>query len=60
VTNGGTVLTGKTFHHLIHWRDFKLKVFFEGIIIGPRSDNWLIRRPFQPLIIENTQGNIFV
>jgi len=27
-------LTAKTFHHLIHWRDFKLKVFFEGIIIG--------------------------
>lgn len=27
-------MTGKTFHHLIHWRDFKLKVFFEGIIVG--------------------------
>lgn len=27
-------MTTKTFHHLIHWRDFKLKVFFEGIIIG--------------------------
>ena len=27
-------MTAKTFHHLIHWRDFKLKVFFEGIIIG--------------------------
>ncbi|WP_243454654.1 ClC family H(+)/Cl(-) exchange transporter [Desulfosporosinus fructosivorans] len=27
-------MTAKTFHQLIHWRDFKLKVFFEGIIIG--------------------------
>lgn len=27
-------MTGKTFDHLIHWRDFKLKVFFEGILIG--------------------------
>ena len=27
-------MTAKTLHHLIHWRDFKLKVFFEGIIIG--------------------------
>lgn len=27
-------MTSKTFHHLIHWQDFKLKVFFEGIIIG--------------------------
>ncbi len=27
-------MTNKTFDHLIHWRDFKLKVFFEGIIIG--------------------------
>ena len=32
--NGGNLLTTKTFHHMIHWRDFKLKVFFEGIIIG--------------------------
>ena len=30
-------MTAKTFHHLIHWRDFKLKVFFEGIIIGLSS-----------------------
>jgi len=27
-------LTARTFHHLLHWRDFKLKVFSEGIIIG--------------------------
>lgn len=27
-------MTNKTFHHLTHWQDFKLKVFFEGIIIG--------------------------
>ncbi|KGK90071.1 chloride channel protein [Desulfosporosinus sp. HMP52] len=27
-------MTGKTFDGLIHWRDFKLKLFFEGIIIG--------------------------
>lgn len=27
-------MTGKGLHHLIHWQDFKLKVFFEGILIG--------------------------